>query len=580
MMPGLFGLRILSGAFNMDKNRYCLCKVSELAPGGSAVYELAGYKVALYNVDGIFFATQDHCQHKGGSLGRGSLTGSVVECPLHGWEFDVSSGECLTQTHCKPLRLFPTSVEGDMVWIEDLDEAIGKEAVVKKVSIESAIEATTSFDSNQHYELHVFCCINERELGHPRGSCSARGATDLQSYMKVRGKELGFGSRFRINKSGCLDRCELGPVMVIYPAGIWYSYNSRKDIDEILESHLVNGQVVDRLLLKPGQTKPLKPEAPRLGLRVSGKTAYGGDLCRYELVSSNFELLPEYEPGAHIDLTIGGGLGFRRSYSLMGDHKDRARYIIGIRREEPSRGGSDWLLDNLEAGGSLESSPPSNNFPLVEQASSFTLIAGGIGITPFLSMGHELNQREASYHLHYCVRNEESAPFLDEVKALFGDRMTLYVDGGDPARGIDLASVLQVPEEGQHVYVCGPPGIVAGVRNATTHWSEELIHWEQFSTELDDENDNNEVFEVLLSRQDLMLQVGKNKTILEVVRSAGVNVESSCEDGLCGSCRTRLLGGCAEHRDLILSDSDKADNNEIMICVSRANAGETLVLDL
>ena len=563
----------------MDKNRYCLCQVSELMPGSSAIFELGSYKVALHNVDGTFFATQDHCQHKGGSLGRGSLTGSVVECPLHGWEFDVRSGECLTQTHCKPLRLFSTSVEGNMVWIEDLGGAIDKAAVVNRVPVESTTVATTS-DSNQHYELHVFCCINERELGHPRGSCSGRGATELQSYMKARGKELGLGSRFRINKSGCLDRCELGPVMVIYPAGIWYSYSSREDIDEILQSHLVSGQVVDRLLLQPGQTKPLGSEAPRLDLKISGKMAYGNDLCRYELVSSNFELLPEYEPGAHIDLTIGGGLGLRRSYSLMGDHRDRARYVIGIRREEPSRGGSDWLIDNLEAGCSLESSHPSNNFPLVESASGLTLIAGGIGITPFLSMGYELNHRKANYHLHYCVRNEGSAPFLDEVKAIFGDRMTLYVDGGDPTGGIDLASVLQEPKEGEHVYVCGPPGIVTGVRDATTHWPKELIHWEQFSTESDYENDRNEAFEVLLSRQNLKLQVIKDKTILEVVRSAGVNVQSSCEDGLCGSCRTRLLGGRAEHRDLILSDSEKADNNEIMICVSRAQAGETLVLDL
>lgn len=571
-------LKVVS--FVMNKNRYCLCQVSELTPGNSAIYELGSYKVALYNVDGTFFATQDHCQHKGGSLGRGMLTGPVVECPLHGWEFDVRSGDCLTQTHCKPLRLFPTFMEENMVWIEDLDGVINKEAVAKKLSIESVTDTALKIDANQHYDLHVFSCINEREFGHPRGSCSARGAVDLQSYMKKRGKELGLGSRIRINKSGCLDRCELGPVMVIYPAGIWYSYNSREDIDEILQSHLLSGQVVDRLLLKPGQTKPLKSETPRLDLRVSGKTAYGDDLCRYELVSSNFELLPEYEPGAHIDLTIGSGLGLRRSYSLMGDHKDRARYTIGIRREEPSRGGSGWLLDNLEAGHSLDSSPPSNNFPLVEQATSFTLIAGGIGITPFLSMGHELNRRDASYHLHYCVRTEDSAPFLDEVKAVFGDRMTLYVDGGDPTRGIDLVSVLKVQKEGDHVYVCGPPGIVAGVRNAAAHWPDAFIHWEQFSTESDDENERNEVFEVLLSRQNLKLQVEKDKTILEVIRSAGVNVESSCEDGLCGSCRTRLLGGCVEHRDMILSDSEKADNDEMMICVSRAKAGETLVLDL
>ena len=107
-----------------------------------------------------------------------------------------------------------------------------------------------------HYDIHVFCCINERESGHPRGSCSARGAQPLQAYLKARGKELGLGSRARMNKSGCLERCELGPVMVIYPEGVWYTYSTRQDIDEILDRHVLGGERVERLLLKSGQTLP------------------------------------------------------------------------------------------------------------------------------------------------------------------------------------------------------------------------------------------------------------------------------------------------------------------------------------
>jgi len=348
----------------METNKYLLCEATEVSPGSTAIYDIGGYKVALYNVEGHLFATQDHCQHKGGSLGQGQLNGSVVECPLHGWEFDVTSGKCLTQTHCRKLKRFPVSIEEKLVWIEDLEKILEPDAVAVKVSKSSDIDPPLlKLDSKkQHYDVHVFCCINDREPGHPRGSCSARGSVQLQAYMKARGKELGLGNRVRLNKSGCLDRCELGPVMVIYPEGIWYSYNNHKDIDEILESHVVSGNLVERLLLESGQIKPHTTTSTRLELRVSSKKAYGDDLCQYELVSSNFDLLPPYEPGAHIDLNIGNNL--RRSYSLAGDHQDRARYIIGVRRENPSRGGSTWVLDHLEPGHTVTSSPPANNFPL------------------------------------------------------------------------------------------------------------------------------------------------------------------------------------------------------------------------
>jgi phthalate 4,5-dioxygenase reductase subunit len=563
----------------METNKYLLCEATEVSPGSTAIYDVGGYKVALYNVEGHFFATQNHCQHKGGSLGQGQLNGSVVECPLHGWEFDVISGECLTQTHCRSLRRFPVSIEKNIVWIEDFDKIIEQDAVAVKVSKSSDSDlASLKPDSKQHYDVHVFCCINEREPGHPRGSCSARGSVQLQAYMKARGKELGLGSRIRLNKSGCLERCELGPVMVIYPEGVWYCYNSHKDIDDILDLHILGGKVVERLLLESGQVKPRALTTARIELRVSSKKAYSNDLCQYELVSSNFDLLPPYDPGAHIDLNIGND--FRRSYSLVGDHQDRARYIIGVRREKPSRGGSTWLLDHLEPGHTITSSSPTNNFPLDDQATSYILIAGGIGITPFLSMGYELKRQGLKYYLHFCVRDEESAPLLDEVKNIFGDQLTVYADGGDPAHGINLTSVLENPVKGGHVYVCGPPGLVASVRADASHWPEETVHWEQFSPESEDYSDQNEIFEVLLSRQNMRLTVEKDKTILETVRSVGINIESSCENGLCGCCRTRLLGGIPQHRDSILTDSQKSSSQEVMICVSRAKSGETLVLDL
>ena len=153
----------------------------------------------------------------------------------------------------------------------------------------------------QHYDIHVFCCINERAPGHPRGSCSARGAQALQAYMKAQGKALGLGSRVRMNKSGCLERCELGPTMVIYPEGVWYTYNSEADIDEILQRHVLSGERVERLLLEHGQTRPRPTDPPRLTLKVADVSLTAPEVKRFVLQAADGGDLPAYEAGAHID---------------------------------------------------------------------------------------------------------------------------------------------------------------------------------------------------------------------------------------------------------------------------------------
>ena len=396
--------------------------------------------------------------------------------------------------------------------------------------------------------------------------------------MKARGKELKIDQRIRVNKCGCLDRCELGPVMVIYPEGIWYHYESRKDIDEILDTHVIHGRPVERLLLKPEQ-KIMNPEvSERIELNVSHVDEYSYDISRYELMSEDGKDLPPFEPGAHIDLFTGDGL--RRSYSLAGDPAVRDRYVLGIRREQPSRGGSDWLLDHLSVGDQVKVSLPSNNFPLDQVAARHTLIAGGIGVTPMMAMGHQLRLQGADFHLHFCAPDESHAPLLDEVRLIFGDSLSLHLDNGDPAKGIDLDHLLKTPKPGEHVYVCGPLGLVASVREKASHWPDGSVHWEPFTPELAENTQENEAFEVVLSRRDIHLPVTPEKTILETVREAGVEIESSCEDGLCGCCRIRLLGGVPEHRDLVLTDAERKSSKEIMICVSRAKAGEVLVLDI
>ena len=435
-----------------------------------------------------------------------------------------------------------------------------------------------SVTQTHHYDIHVFCCINERAPGHPRGSCSARGAQALQSYMKAQGKALGLGSRVRMNKSGCLERCELGPAMVIYPEGVWYSYNSEADIDEILQCHVLGGERVERLLLEPGQTRPRATEPRRLTLQVADVSLTAPAVKRFVLRSLDGSDLPAYPAGAHIDLFTESGL--RRSYSLAGDPADRRQYVLGVRREEDSRGGSSWVFDQLSANSKVTASVPRNSFALAADATMHTLIAGGIGITPILAMGHELKARPEGYHLHYCTPNEVETPFLEEVRSVFGPKVTFHHDDGNPAKGLDVQALLADSVPGQHIYVCGPAGLVESARLHSSHWPEETFHSELFALEPVTDELPNEAFDVFLSRQKITLSVPPERSILEVVRDAGLDVETSCEDGLCSCCRTRLLGGEADHRDHVLSSAEKVANESIMICVSRATDGETLILDL
>lgn len=433
-------------------------------------------------------------------------------------------------------------------------------------------------DPTQHYQTHIFCCENTRAPDHPRSCCAARGSIELRNYMKARSKELSI-ENIRINGAGCLERCELGPALVIYPEGTWYHYETKADIDEILERHIIKGEKIERLFLEPGLKFP-KPEVKEiLTLNVASITDDTNDIKIMELVPANGGQLPEFSAGAHIDLYAGGDK--RRSYSLANNPKERHRYVIGVLRETDSRGGSIWMHESLKVGDKIKVSPPLNNFELDETATEHILVAGGIGITPMLAMGHRLRKIGANFTLHYCTKSAEQTAFMNDVKKVFGNNVKFHHDGGDPAKGIKLDILFNNQPEDAHLYVCGPPGLMdALIEVASRKWPDDTVHHEYFAAKTENKVWNNEEFEVSLSRQKKILTVPSDKSILDVVQGAGIPVDSSCEDGICGTCEVRLLNGEAEHRDSVLTKNEKEDNSKIMICISRAKKGERLVLDL
>jgi vanillate O-demethylase ferredoxin subunit len=313
-------------------------------------------------------------------------------------------------------------------------------------------------------------------------------------------------------------------------------------------------------------------------LRIRSITYLAEDINGYELVDPNGRDLPRFSAGAHIGVRLGDNVW--RDYSLWNDPAERRRYCIAVLREKLGEG-SRRLHDEIRVGDSVETSLPRNNFPLAETAERHLLVAGGIGITPVMAMVAELRRRRADFALHYCTRTPVKTAFRDELDLLAAmGRVVFHYDDGDPAKGLDIASLLKEPRAGTHLYYCGPAGMMAAAKAASAHWPAENVHCEYFSgpaaappARLEDDRP----FTVRLARNGGEYKVAAGETILDVLRRHGVETRSSCELGYCGACLTRYLAGEPDHRDPILNEA--ARKTHLLICCSRAKSA-VLELDL
>ncbi len=310
-----------------------------------------------------------------------------------------------------------------------------------------------------------------------------------------------------------------------------------------------------------------------LPLRVMRNDKIADGIHILEFRDAGGQPLPEFSAGAHIAIQAPNGL--LRKYSLCNDPAERDRYLVAIKREANGRGGSCNLIDNTKAGDELMVAPPVNDFGLPPRAQDFLFIAGGIGITPIMAMIREVLRQGKRFRLFYCSRSPETTAFLDELSAPeFKDQVTIHYDQGDPARSLDLKPVLAERKNREHLYCCGPRPLMEAVRAMTDHWSSTAVHFEAFS-EAETHKPTDKPFKLRLARSGEVLDVPTTKTILEVLRDHGLEVPSSCETGTCGTCRTKMLAGEADHRDLVLAEHERADT--IMICVSRAKSDEITI---
>lgn len=318
----------------------------------------------------------------------------------------------------------------------------------------------------------------------------------------------------------------------------------------------------------------VRPEPMRL--RVEQAAPIAEDIQMFELRHPGGQDLPPFTPGAHVGVRVPNGE--ERKYSLCNDPAERDRYVIAVKRERAGRGGSISLIDGVRTGDSIAISAPRNDFALTGNPARYLFIAGGIGITPIRSMIlHLMSTGGRPFKLYYFTRTPEMMAFRDEFGGPeFRGKVVLHHDGGDPDKAFDLWPVLEEPK-GAHLYCCGPRALMEAVRDMTGHWSSSAVHFEDFGAGRPVAGAEDRPFHVRLAKSGEVFEVPVGKTIIEVLRAGGHAVASSCESGTCGTCRTRLVAGDADHRDLVLSDHERT--REIMVCVSRARSDE-LVLDL
>lgn len=314
-------------------------------------------------------------------------------------------------------------------------------------------------------------------------------------------------------------------------------------------------------------------------VRVSSRRNEAEGIVSFELVPAGPGDLPAFEPGAHVDVQVPGGPV--RQYSLCSPAGQTGFYRIAVLRDPDSRGGSVALHSVVGEGDHLRISAPRNHFPLAGEAAHTLLLGGGIGITPMLCMADSLAGSGRSFELHYCTRSRERTAFHDALlEEPWHDRVHFHFDDAAAEQRLDLQGVLAGCPEGTHLYVCGPRGFMDAVIGAarTAGWPETRIHFEYFSGEVA-RHVGDTAFEVEIASSGRCLAVPAGRTIAEVLKEAGIRVEMSCEQGVCGTCMTGVLAGVPDHRDSYLDAEERAANDQVLVCCSRSRTAR-LVLDL
>ena len=318
---------------------------------------------------------------------------------------------------------------------------------------------------------------------------------------------------------------------------------------------------------------------PLLNVHVAHKTIEAEGVCGFELVAVDGGALPHFDAGAHLDVHVPGDLV--RQYSLCNPPGETHRYQIGVLRDAAGRGGSVAMHDQIEEGTRLLVSAPRNHFRLHEEATRSLLFAGGIGVTPIIAMAERLASQRANFAMHYCTRSPARMAYAQRLRSSpFAHLVHFHFDDGPPEQKLNLVDQLKSPHAGWHLYVCGPKGFMDAVLATARDngWSESALHFEYFSGgEVHSSHDRH--FDVVIKSNGRVIRVEAAQAITQALMAQGIEIPTSCEQGVCGTCLTRVLEGEIDHRDLYLMPEEQAKMDQFLPCCSRAKS-ERLVLDL
>ena len=297
------------------------------------------------------------------------------------------------------------------------------------------------------------------------------------------------------------------------------------------------------------------------------------DTNLYSFERADGGTLPKVTPGAHISLMLPSGV--ERQYSLTNYGEDLTEYVVGVKLDPASRGGSLFMHNQLRVGTKITVEGPLNNFPLVEDAEHVVLLAGGIGVTPIYCMVRRLVELGRSWELHYSARSRADAAFVKELEKY--EQVHFHFDDEEGGKFLDVPGIVGKIGQEAHLYCCGPKPMLEAFEKACAGRPPGNIHVEYFTPKYEAADEGG--FTVVLQRSGKEVVVPEGKTILQVVRDAGVDVPFSCEEGICGACETRVIEGTPDHRDSILTESERAQNATMMICCSGSKSPK-LVLDI
>ena len=544
--------------------------------------QLWGRELAVWRADdGHINVWENRCLHRGVRLSIGLNEGSELRCLYHGWRYANRTAGCTyipahpadapARTICN--NTYQCVEAHGLVW-----SAIAPESSFEGQGVLEGLEPLALRPIPIAAPLHL---VQKLAPDYPFGTLTHRDDTSLTLQYGQAKLQLFLQP---VDAGKTIMRGLLAPPPVDSVAALLHhnaTMTALRDEIELAATRLDPPTAIDVKFAPVAKGLARMPDIDNAGPKVElrAKVARKWQVAeqvmafRLEALSGQF---PTFQPGAHIDVNLPNGMS--RQYSLTNGPGETDHYTIGVKHDIASRGGSTCLHDDVQEGDVLAISAPHNNFPLRRDAVKTILIAGGIGITPLLSMAKTLKAQELPFELHIFAQSKDDLAFPNILHNL-GTSMIPHT-GLTPQATCDvIAGVLANYTPAQHVYICGPGAMLEATRELATKaaWPDEAVHFEYFKNT--HEIEYNTTFEIALSRSALTLQVPAGKTILQVLRDNGIKAPSSCEQGACGTCLMTVIEGEPDHQDVYLSTTERAANQKIITCVSRSKSNR-LVLDI